>query len=101
MFTNYYLEYFFSIEHFYRGLVQGSCASKLKVDSYDRWKTFFDKRSATREERGSKENHLFRNSDDPHDVMISFDWDSKVNARKYMESEEIRKYSKERRCGKQ
>jgi len=66
--------------------------AKLKVDSYDRWKTFFEERSATREEMGSKEAHLFRNSDDPHDVVILFDWDSKVNARKYMESEELKQY---------
>jgi quinol monooxygenase YgiN len=66
--------------------------AKLKVESYERWKTFFDKRSASREESGSKEAHLFRNSDDQNEVVILFEWDNKENARKYMESDNLRKY---------
>jgi heme-degrading monooxygenase HmoA len=67
---------------------------KLNVENYETWKTFFDKRSDTRKESGSKEAHLFRNSDDPNEVLILFIWDSKENARKYMESENLRKYLK-------
>jgi heme-degrading monooxygenase HmoA len=66
--------------------------AKLKVESYDKWKTFFDKRSASREESGSKEAHLFRNSDDQNEVLILFIWDSRENAQKYMESDNLRKY---------
>jgi quinol monooxygenase YgiN len=68
--------------------------AKLKVDSYDTWKTFFDERSATREESGSKKAHLFRNFDDPNEVVILFVWESMESARKYMESENLRKYLK-------
>jgi heme-degrading monooxygenase HmoA len=68
--------------------------AKLKVENYETWKTFFDKRSDTRKESGSKEAHLFRNSDDPNEVLILFIWDTKENAQKYMESENLRKYLK-------
>ena len=43
--------------------------ANLKVESYETWKTFFDKRSDTREGSGAKEAHLFRNSDDPNEVL--------------------------------
>jgi quinol monooxygenase YgiN len=66
--------------------------AKLKVESYAKWKTFFDKRSTTREENGSREAHLFRNSEDQNEVLILFDWDNMENARKYMESDNLRKY---------
>jgi quinol monooxygenase YgiN len=68
--------------------------AKLKVESYEKWKPFFDKRAATREELGSKEAHLFRNSNDQNEVVILFVWDNMENARKYMESDNLRKYLK-------
>jgi quinol monooxygenase YgiN len=66
----------------------------IKVDDYNVWKTAFDKRSATREESGAKEAHLFRDSDDDNKVAILFEWDNISNARKYMESDIVRKYLK-------
>ena len=68
--------------------------AQLNVENYETWKNFFDKRSDTREESGSKEAHLFRNSDDQNEVLILFIWDTKDNARKYMESENLRMYLK-------
>ena len=65
---------------------------QLKLESYEKWKTFFDERSATRKESGSKEAHLFRNLDNQNEVMILFEWDNIENARKYMESDNLRKY---------
>ncbi len=67
---------------------------QLKVESYDKWKPAFDERSTMRKEAGSKEAILFRNSDDPNDVMILFKWDNKENAQKYLESESIKKLLK-------
>ncbi len=66
--------------------------AQLKLESYAKWKTFFDERSAARKEAGSKEAHLFRNSDDQNEVMILFEWDNKENAWNYMESDNLRKY---------
>jgi heme-degrading monooxygenase HmoA len=68
--------------------------AQLNVENYKTWKNFFDKRSDTRAESGAKEAHLFRNSDDQNEVLILFIWDTKDNARKYMESENLREYLK-------
>ena len=67
---------------------------QLNVENYKTWKTFYDKRSDTRKESGAKEAHLFRNSDDENDVLILFNWDTKDNAEKYMESDNLRNYLK-------
>jgi heme-degrading monooxygenase HmoA len=64
---------------------------QLKVESFDKWKSVFDERSALRKESGSKEASLFRNSEDPNEAMILFEWDNMENARKYLESEMLRK----------
>ena len=64
--------------------------SRLKLENYDNWKTIFDKRTNIRKENGSKEAHLFRNSDDQNEAVILFDWDNRENAQKYMESDELR-----------
>jgi quinol monooxygenase YgiN len=65
--------------------------ARLKVESYAKWKSLFDERSATRKEKGSKEAHLFRNSDDQNEAVILFEWDNRENAQKYMESDELLK----------
>lgn len=62
---------------------------RLKLESYDKWKPLFDERSAIRKESGSKEAHLFRNSDDQNEAVIVFEWDSRENAQNYMESDEM------------
>lgn len=64
---------------------------KLKLESYEKWKNLFDQRSSTRKESGSKEAHLFRNSENQNEVVILFDWDNIENARNYMESDKLRK----------
>jgi heme-degrading monooxygenase HmoA len=68
--------------------------TQINVENYKTWKTFFDKRGDTRKESGAKEAHLFRNSDDANDVLILFNWDTKDNAQKYMESDNVRNYLK-------
>jgi heme-degrading monooxygenase HmoA len=67
---------------------------KIKVEDYAKWKTAFDERKAKREESGSKEAHLFRNFEDKNEVVILFDWEDLSSARKYMESDNVRKYLK-------
>ena len=66
--------------------------AKLKVESYANWKTFFVKDPLLAKKSGSREAHLFRNSEDQNEVLILFDWDNMENARKYMESYNLRKY---------
>lgn len=64
-----------------------------KVKNYARWKPVFDEHGATREENGSWGGHLFRNADDPNEIVILLEWDSLERARKFVKSE-VRK----RRC---
>ncbi|KAF5073595.1 putative quinol monooxygenase [Methanobacterium aggregans] len=64
--------------------------AQLKLESFDKWKPVFDERSAIRKEAGSKEASLFRNSNDPNEAMILFEWDNMENAKKYLESEALR-----------
>ncbi len=68
--------------------------AQLKIESYPKWKSYFDKRKSTRQEKGSKEAHLFLNTDDPNEALILFDWDNMENARMYMETDDIREYLK-------
>jgi quinol monooxygenase YgiN len=60
--------------------------SRLKLESYDKWKPVFNERAAMRKEAGSQEAILFRNSDDPNEALILFQWDNLENAKKYLES---------------
>lgn len=62
---------------------------KLKLESYSKWKPLFDERAAIRQEYGGYETHLFRNSDDPKEVIIFFKWDNFENAHRYFESEAL------------
>jgi heme-degrading monooxygenase HmoA len=64
--------------------------AQLKLESFDKWKSVFEERSAIRKESGSKEARLFRNSNDPAEAMILFEWDNIENAKKYLESEALR-----------
>lgn len=64
--------------------------AKLKLKSFDKWKPVFNERSSVRRESGSKEARLFRNSNDPNEVMILFEWDNMENAANYLESEALK-----------
>lgn len=65
--------------------------AELKLESYDEWKPLFNERSAMRKEHGAEEARLFRDMDDSHKVVILFKWDTKENAKNYMDSEALQK----------
>ena len=62
---------------------------KFKLESYNKWKPLFDKRAAMRQDYGGYEAHLFRNFDEPNEVVILFKWDNFENAHSYFESEAL------------
>lgn len=62
---------------------------KLKLESYSKWKPLFNERAAIRRDYGSYEAHLFRNSENPNEVVILFKWDNFENAHSYFESEAL------------
>ncbi len=62
-----------------------------KIEDFDKWKIVFDENSTVRESGGSKGGRLFRNVDNSNDIVIIFKWDSIENARKFTESEDLKK----------
>jgi heme-degrading monooxygenase HmoA len=62
-----------------------------KVGDYDKWKSVFDEHLTFRKAGGEKGGRLFRNIDNPSEVIVIFKWDTIENARKFMESEDLKK----------
>ena len=68
---------------------------RSKVKDFDKWKPIFDKHANVRKAEGSQGGRLFRNADDLNEPFIIFKWDTIENARKFSESEELRKRMQE------
>ena len=62
-----------------------------KVMDYAKWKLIYDQHAATRKASGSKEAHLFRNADNPNELVILFRWDDLGEARNFAQSEDLAK----------
>lgn len=65
-----------------------------KVKDYEKWKIVFDEHSNFRKENGSKGGHLFRNANDPNETVIIFEWDNLENAKKFVQSENLKEAMK-------
>lgn len=61
-----------------------------KVEDYAKWKTAFDEGIAMRKAGGEKSYQILHTNDDPNDLVLLFEWDNLDNARKFMQSEELR-----------
>ena len=61
-----------------------------KVRDYDTWIAGFDAHSSARLRGGSRGGQVFRNSDDPNEVFVLLDWDTKENAIQFSASEDLR-----------
>jgi quinol monooxygenase YgiN len=61
-----------------------------KVEEYAKWKTLFDEQAPTRQQGGSRGGQLFRNVNDPNELVILFAWDDVGHASQFIESEELR-----------
>ena len=57
-----------------------------KVHDYARWRTVFDADAAGREAAGCRGARIFRNADDPEEVVVLFEWDTLERARQRIES---------------
>src|ERR1700687_5981537 len=62
-----------------------------KVADYNRWKQAFDSHLNMRKHAGETAFRVFHTVDDPRDVVLFFDWESVEQARKFMNSDELRK----------
>ena len=60
----------------------------LPVEDYAKWKSNYDQHAATRKASGSKKAHLFRNANNPNELIILFEWDDLGKARSFAQSED-------------
>jgi heme-degrading monooxygenase HmoA len=61
-----------------------------KVADYGRWKEAFDSHLSARKRGGEIGFRLFHSVDDPHEIFLLLDWDSAEEARKFLDSSELR-----------
>ena len=60
------------------------------VEDYARWKAAYDEHEAARKAGGSQGERLFRNADDPNEVVALIEWDDLGKARQFTQSEDLR-----------
>jgi hypothetical protein len=62
-----------------------------KVTDYNRWKQTFDSHLNTRKHAGETGCRIFHTVDDPREVVLFLDWEGIEQARKFMNSDDLRK----------
>ena len=63
---------------------------RLSVADYAKWKPVFDEYASVRKTSGSRGGSLFRNADNPNEVLILWDWDTRANAQAFFTSQDLR-----------
>jgi len=66
-----------------------------KVADYIRWKKAFDSHLNARKRAGETECHVFHNVDDPHEITVLAGWQTVEEARRFMNSDELREKMQE------
>ena len=61
-----------------------------KVADYAKWKTIFDEDGVNRKAGGSKGSQLFRNADNPNEVIVLLEWDDLGKAKQFTQSPKLR-----------
>ena len=65
-----------------------------KVADYTKWKSVFDAHKGMRKAGGEKTHQIFHAADDPNNLVLLFEWDNLDNARRFLESQELRQAMK-------
>jgi heme-degrading monooxygenase HmoA len=60
------------------------------VADYPTWKAVFDEYESSRRANGSQGGWLFRNADDPQEVLLLLEWDDLERARLFADSDDLR-----------
>jgi heme-degrading monooxygenase HmoA len=60
------------------------------VEDYEKWKPVFDEDATNRQATGSRGGLVFRNVDDPNQIIVLLEWDNLENARAFASSDELR-----------
>ena len=61
-----------------------------RIADYRAWKTVFDEHEMTRRANGSRGGRIFRNVDDPGEIVILLEWDDLDRARLFADSDDLR-----------
>jgi heme-degrading monooxygenase HmoA len=62
-----------------------------KVADFDKWKIVFEEVEPFRKQLGSSGSHVFRNYDNPNEVLVITDWKTKEQGIKFGQSPELKK----------
>lgn len=60
-----------------------------KVEDYERWKVVFEEDASGREAAGCRGARIFRDADDPGEVVVLFEWNGLESARRRIESAKL------------
>ena len=61
-----------------------------KIENFGKWKPVYDSDIPNFMAKGAKSQMVLRNSADPNELFVILEWDSKENARAYMDSEHVK-----------
>jgi len=65
-----------------------------RVTDYAAWKRVFDEQRSTLRSNGYQRGQVFRNVDDPGELLIPLDWDDLRRTRVYSQSDELQESMK-------
>ena len=65
-----------------------------KVEDYAKFRTGYNEHGSTRKAGGCKGTHVFRNAENPNEIVILLEWDELENARQLIQSEDLREEMK-------
>jgi heme-degrading monooxygenase HmoA len=60
------------------------------VADFPAWKAVFDEHEPSRRANGSQGAQLFRDADDPHEILLLLAWDDLERARLFADSDDLR-----------
>lgn len=63
---------------------------KHKVKDYSAWKSVFDNFKDVRKKGGEKSYQIYQPEDDPNNLILHFEWDTRDRAKSFMQSEELK-----------
>lgn len=63
---------------------------RSKVTDFDKWKPVYDAHLPARQKAALKEEHLFRNADDPNEVILLFSAEEIDKAKAFAASDDLR-----------
>lgn len=64
--------------------------TRLKVHDYDTWKAVYDEDAPNRQAHGSRGGRLYRNADNPNEIIAIIEFDDRERAIQFNESPELR-----------